>query len=173
MEQNKSNLLRYEFAYGHIRGFSCAYRDWDGSSHNEESALLHGYALSFFFRVLVPDHEILEKFKATISSLIENYLEAVFRNTVLVAKDDPALDAFVALEAAGACDLRINDKVGLNAFARDLHAEFFPLIKSHTEDQFLLYDVSIAENGNCGASFIDTTVTDSGPPEMALVPVSG
>ena len=84
---------------------SCAFRQWKADSHCK---FVHGYRLigKFWFgcnalddRNWVVDFGGLKELKSI--------LEKQFDHTLCIAVDDPLLDGFKSLHAAGGCDLRI------------------------------------------------------------------
>lgn len=101
--------------YTHSIGLSCAFRQWRAESHCK---FLHGYSLqvSVTFRCRrldvrnwVVDFGSLKSFKG--------WLEDMFDHKTLVAEDDPYLDTFVTLDAAGLIQLRVFPNVGMEATA--------------------------------------------------------
>lgn len=103
--------------YGTITGLSCCFRQWRASSHCCKN---HGYALGFRFtfgayalddRGWVQDFGGLKGLKAA--------LEANFDHVQAVAADDPAIPAFLALQAAGAANVVVFlNGVGTEMFAK-------------------------------------------------------
>jgi hypothetical protein len=148
------NFVR-ELAFGELRGFSCAYRNHTNEELHDESPMLHGYSLSFFFRFVSLDQAIMTEYLNEKMAWIGQFLEEIFRNTVIVAHEDPLLDAFLALEKAGACELRMIDTVGAEAFAKILYEDFAPTVKECSAGSIALFEVKVRENGNYTAAFID------------------
>lgn len=144
-----------ELAFGELRGFSCAYRNHTSEELHDESPMLHGYSLSFFFRFMSNDPEIMTDYLPQKMEWMGQFLEEIFRNTVIVAHEDPLLDSFLALEKAGACELRMIDGVGAEAFAKTLYEDFAPTVKEVSVGSIALFEVKVRENGNYTASFID------------------
>ena len=148
---------RKELAYGDIRGFSCSYRYWKNDSAHEDSPMLHGYALSFAFIFESEDKAVCQEYIETKTTWIKNYVEEIFRNTVIVANDDPLVLDFEALEKAGACDIRFVDRVGASAFAKIMFEDMAPTVLDMTENKVRLRTVKVRENGYYSASFDDLT----------------
>lgn len=144
-----------ELAFGELRGFSCAYRNHTTEDMHEESNMLHGYSLSFFFRFASNDPEIMTDYLIEKMSWINEYLENIFRNTVIVAHDDQLLEQFKTLEDAGGCDLRLIDTVGAEAFAKILYTDFAHTVKELSSGSIVLFEVRVRENGNYTACFLD------------------
>ena len=146
-----------ELAFGELRGFSCAYRNHTNEEMHDESPMLHGYSLSFFFRFASNDIAILEHptYLPEKMAWMGQFLEEIFRNTVIVTHEDPLLENFQALEEAGACTLRMIDQVGAEAFAKVLYEDFAPTVKEISAGSIALFEVKVRENGNYTASFFD------------------
>lgn len=102
--------------YGHELGFSSTFRQWRASSHCNQ---LHGYALSFKF-VFEADELDERNWVVDFGGLkpLKKKLERFFDHKTIVAKDDPKLGAFQALEGMGVADLVIMDGVGCELFAK-------------------------------------------------------
>jgi len=95
---------------------SCAFRQW--RAQHSHCQYIHGYQLKakFWFEAdslddknWVVDFGGLKKLKKV--------LQDQFDHTLCVAKDDPLLFKFIALEQEGACQLRIMDSVGIEKTA--------------------------------------------------------
>lgn len=104
-------------SYGQASGFSCCYRD-----HNDEASTLgqlHGSVLGFKIMfeadVLDENNRVLD---TTSLGEIEEFLEASFSHTTLVAQDDPSMEAFDQLDDDGAIDLVVMPATTLEAFAK-------------------------------------------------------
>ena len=82
--------------YGNDRGLSCCFRQWRAT--HSHCSTLHGYSLGFKF---VWESESLDDknwcFDFGGMKPIKEYLDHMFDHTILVAEDDPALEAFKTL----------------------------------------------------------------------------
>lgn len=94
---------------------SCAFRQWRADSHCK---FVHGYRLiaKFWFgcsqldeRNWVVDFGGLDELKKILAKQ--------FDHTLCVAEDDPLLEGFKSLHAAGGCNLRIMKSVGIEKTA--------------------------------------------------------
>jgi 6-pyruvoyltetrahydropterin/6-carboxytetrahydropterin synthase len=95
---------------------SCAFRQWRASASH--CKYIHGYQLKakFYFgcksldeRNWAVDFGGLKQLKLILNNQ--------FDHTLCVAEDDPLLENFKALEAAGGCQLRIMESVGIEKTA--------------------------------------------------------
>lgn len=139
--------------YGHELGLSATFRQWAASSHCN---MLHGYALSFKFTFEadeLDDRNWVMDFGG-LSELKEK-LKKVFDHKTIVAKDDPKLGAFQALEGMGIADLVILDGVGCELFAKkayELGQE--TLEKLELSSRIRIVSVECAEHGANSAVYI-------------------
>ena len=139
--------------YGHELGLSATFRQWRAESHCNT---LHGYALSFKFTFEadeLDDRNWVMDFGG-LSELKEK-LKKVFDHKTIVAKDDPKLGAFQALEGMGIADLVILEGVGCELFARkayELGQE--TLDKLELSSRIRIVSVECAEHGANSAVYI-------------------
>ena len=95
---------------------SCAFRQWRADSHCK---FIHGYRLiaKFWFNCNDLDEKNWVVDFGGLKGL-KDILEKQFDHTLCVASDDPLLEGFKSLHAAGGCDLRImTDGVGIEKTA--------------------------------------------------------
>jgi 6-pyruvoyltetrahydropterin/6-carboxytetrahydropterin synthase len=139
--------------YGHELGLSATFRQWRAESHCNT---LHGYALSFKFTFEadeLDDRNWVMDFGG-LSELKEK-LKKVFDHKTIVAKDDPKLGAFQALEGMGVADLVILEGVGCELFAKkayELGQE--TLEKLELSSRIRIVSVECAEHGANSAVYI-------------------
>jgi 6-pyruvoyltetrahydropterin/6-carboxytetrahydropterin synthase len=101
--------------YGHNVGLSATFRQWRATSHCNK---LHGYALAVklvFKSTTLDSRNWVVDFGAL--KPIKQRLEDMFDHKTLVARDDPELAAFEALNDKGLIDLRILPKTGCEGFS--------------------------------------------------------
>jgi len=84
---------------------SCAFRQWKAQSHCK---FIHGYRLQakFWFGCSTLDDKNWVVDFGGLKGL-KDILEKQFDHTLCISDDDPLLEGFKALHAAGGCDLRI------------------------------------------------------------------
>lgn len=118
--------------FGHSLGFSCVFRQW--RANHSHCQYLHGYAIGIKLvfdcneldeRNWVMDFGAMKEFK--------RWAKYMFDHTVLIAKDDPALHEFIALEEKKLCQLRVVDAVGCEKFAQLCFKKMEELLASHPE----------------------------------------
>jgi 6-pyruvoyltetrahydropterin/6-carboxytetrahydropterin synthase len=95
---------------------SCAFRQWRASESH--CKFVHGYQLKakFWFDAKTLDDKNWVVDFGGLKGL-KKILQAQFDHTLCIAADDPLLQSFVALHAAGGCDLRIMPGVGIEKTA--------------------------------------------------------
>lgn len=138
--------------YGHEIGLSCCFRQWRAQSHCKH---LHGYALSVHIefeaddldeRNWVVDFGSLKSFKGV--------LENTFDHKTLVAHDDPLMDQFQAMEAAGLAELIVVDATGCEAFAKLVYeGAGVWLTDNGYAPRVRVHHVTVREHGANSASF--------------------
>lgn len=131
--------------YGNDRGFSCAFRQWRADSHCH---FVHGYSLGFEFTL---ECETLDDknwcYDYGSFKNIKAYLETAFDHTTAVAEDDPMLDHFYKLNAAGLIQLRIMEHVGCEKFAEHVFHVAKGMIEIAAGDRVKLVSVKVFEHG--------------------------
>ncbi len=140
--------------WGHDVGLSCCFRQWRAESH---CAQLHGYALSvgveFEADELDANGWVIDfgGLKPVKAWLVEN-----FDHRLLVAKDDPRLEQFLALLGAGLADVNVVDRVGCEAFAAMVaaHVEAWLITEGHAP-RVRLVSCEVREHGANSAKVVN------------------
>ncbi len=132
-----------------------AYRQWRAESH---CRLLHGYSLTFYIefesktldvRNWVVDFGSLKSFK--------DKLEDWFDHTLLVAEDDPDMDAFEALAERGLAKITFVERTGCEGLAKFLYdylAEYWLPDNGYTgtDRQVRVRQVTVLEH-DCNSAY--------------------
>lgn len=94
---------------------SCAFRQWKADSHCK---YIHGYRLvaKFWFSCSTLDERNWVVDFGGLKDL-KKILHKQFDHTLCVAENDPLIEGFKSLHAAGGCDLRIMSSVGIEKTA--------------------------------------------------------
>lgn len=104
-------------SFGGATGFSCCYRDHS----DQESTLgqLHGSVLGF---KIMFEADTLADIKQVDSMMekIEEFLDANFAHTTIIAQDDPSMEAFDQLDEDGAIDLVVLPNTDIATFAKSV-----------------------------------------------------
>lgn len=102
--------------YGHDLGLSASFRQHKALSH---CRFIHGYAMSIkltFAAQKLDENNWVMDFGGLKS--IKAWLVETFDHKMLVAKDDPYLEALLALQALEVADIVVVDFVGCEGFSR-------------------------------------------------------
>jgi 6-pyruvoyltetrahydropterin/6-carboxytetrahydropterin synthase len=102
--------------YGHDQGWSCTFRQW--RADHSHCRFVHGYPLAFEFVFgcyRLDDKNWVIDFGGL--KPLKDWLQDTFDHKMLVAEDDPALDAFIAMQQAGIADIKFVPHVGCEKFA--------------------------------------------------------
>lgn len=131
--------------FGNDRGFSCAFRQWRADSHCNQ---IHGYSLGFRF-IFEADELDYRNWVYDFGNTkwIKTYLEEAFDHTTVIASDDPLLEHFKKLDAAGGCTLRIIDAVGCERFAEIVYTDISGTVAEETNGRVRLKSVEVFEHG--------------------------
>ena len=131
--------------------FPCAYRQWKADSHCNQ---IHGYSFSmkFYFgtdtldaRNWVADYGGLRELKAQ--------MEDQFDHTLLVAEDDPEVEAFKQMDAAGVAQVRVIPATGAEKFAEYIYTKLNDFVKTETDGRVRVTKVKFAEHGKNAAYY--------------------
>ena len=132
--------------YGHDRGLSAVFRQ-PNATHSHCS-LLHGYSLGFKFTFACKELDD-KNWVVDFGSLkpLKNWLEEMFDHKVVLDGADPEMDAFIALQERGLCEIRQFDGVGVERFA--FHAWLFAdtLVQQETKGRCWCVEVECSEHG--------------------------
>jgi 6-pyruvoyltetrahydropterin/6-carboxytetrahydropterin synthase len=103
--------------YGHELGLSAAFRQWRSDSH---CRYIHGYALSFEL-TFAADGLDKNNWVIDFGNLkpIKEYLVNSYDHRLIVAQDDPAIEALQELADDGVVSLSIAKHTGCESFASE------------------------------------------------------
>ena len=86
--------------FGHDRGYSCAFRQWNAQS---DCKYIHGYSLAF--EVALSSNQLNEQnwvYDFGNFNFLKEWLQNNFDHKFIVAKDDPELEELVKLDKISA-----------------------------------------------------------------------
>jgi 6-pyruvoyltetrahydropterin/6-carboxytetrahydropterin synthase len=123
---------------------SCAFRQWRADSHCK---YIHGYRLvaKYWFGCNTLDEKNWVVDFGGLSDL-KKVLEKQFDHTLCVAEDDPLIEGFKSLHAAGGCDLRIMTSVGIEKTAEWCLVTANNYIKNLTNNRCWVEKVEVWEH---------------------------
>lgn len=136
----------------HFFGFPCTHRQWKADSHCK---YVHGYSRSFHFEfecskltkeMWVMDFGDLKDVKA--------WLDDMFDHTFLASQDDPFMDEFKKLDAAGVIQLRVLPNAGMEGTAQYVYEKMSELITKKTDGRVWISRLEVKENEKNSAIYI-------------------
>ena len=135
-------------------GFSCCFRQWKAKTTH--CRFLHGYGVSFRVtfegdldhRNWVWDFGGMKRAKTLIDDMQPKaWMDYMFDHTVIVAKDDPKLETFQAMEVMGIIQLRIVEATGAEKFAEFIYNKLNKFVHIETQGRVRITQVEFMEHG--------------------------
>ena len=135
-------------------GFSCCFRQW--KAETTHCRFLHGYGVSFRVtfegnldhRNWVWDFGGMKRAKTLIDDMQPKaWMDYMFDHTVIVAKDDPKLETFQAMEVMGIIQLRTVEATGAEKFAEFIFHKLNKFVLTETQDRVRVAQVEFMEHG--------------------------
>ena len=135
---------------------SCAFRQPQAKSH---CRFLHGYRLTakFWFSCNELDENNWVVDFGGLKGL-KDKLQQHFDHTTIISKHDPFLDDFNALNRKGIIDLRIDDEVGIEMFAKKCFDIADIYISAMTNDRCNVEKVEVWEHESNSATYTNKHV---------------
>ena len=135
-------------------GFSCCFRQW--KAETTHCRFLHGYGVSFRVtfegdldhRNWVWDFGGMKRAKTKIDNMSpKEWMDHMFDHTVIVAKDDPKLETFQAMEVMGIIQLRVVEATGAEKFAEFIYNKLNEFVHKETQGRVRIAQVEFMEHG--------------------------
>ena len=135
-------------------GFSTVFRQW--KAEDTHCRFLHGYGISFRVtfegdlddRNWVWDFGGMKRAKTLIDNMQPKaWMDYMFDHTVIVAKDDPKLETFQAMEVMGIIQLRIIEATGAEKFAEFIYNKLNEFVHKETQGRVRIAQVEFMEHG--------------------------
>ena len=135
-------------------GFSCCFRQWKAKTTH--CRFLHGYGVSFRvtfqgdldYRNWVWDFGGMKRAKTLIDDMQPKaWMDYMFDHTVIVAKDDPKLETFQAMEVMGIIQLRVVEATGAEKFAEFIYNKLNKFVHIETQGRVRITQVEFMEHG--------------------------
>lgn len=143
-------------------GFSCCFRQW--RAETTKCRFLHGYGILFRVtfkgelndRNWVWDFGGMKRAKTLIDGRNPNaWMDWMFDHTVIVAKDDPAINSFRILHQAGIIQLREVEATGAEKFAEFLFHKLNKFVKHETNNRVQVAQVEFMEHSKNTAIYME------------------
>jgi len=141
-------------------GFSTVFRQW--RAETTHCRFVHGYGVSFkvWFegeldeRNWVWDFGGMKRAKGQIDGMAPKaWMDYMFDHTIIIAEDDPWLDAFRQMETAGVAQVRIVPATGAEKFAEYIYNKLNPFIQEETDGRVRVTQVEFREHGKNSAIY--------------------
>ena len=143
-------------------GFSTVFRQWKASTTHCQ--FIHGYGISFkvYFegnldeRNWVWDFGGMKRAKTLIDGKSPKaWMDYMFDHTMIIAEDDPELEAFKQMDAAGVAQVRIIEATGAEKFAEYIYNKLNRFVLTETEDRVRVTKVKFMEHGKNAAYYCE------------------
>ena len=142
-------------------GFSTVFRQW--KAETTHCKYLHGYGVSFKvyfegeldYRNWVWDFGGMKRATNKIDGMTpKEWMDYMFDHTVVVAEDDPFLEAFKRMDEVGAAQVRIVEAVGAEKFAEFVYNKLQPFVDAETEGRVKIAKVEFREHDKNNAIYV-------------------
>ena len=143
-------------------GFSTVFRQW--KAKETHCRFLHGYGISFkvYFegeldeKNWVWDFGGMKRAKTRIDGLQpKKWMDYMFDHTVIIAEDDPELQAFVQMGKAGVAQVRVIPATGAEKFAEYIYCNINEFVKTETDNRVRVTKVKFMEHGKNAAYYCE------------------
>lgn len=141
-------------------GYSTVFRQW--RAEGTHCRFLHGYGISFKItfegdldeRNWVWDFGGMKRAKNTIDSMPPKaWMDYMFDHTMVVAEDDPFLQAAREMDKAGIVQLRIVPATGAEQFAKYIYDKVSEFISIETNNRVRVVSVEFKEHAKNSAIY--------------------
>ena len=141
-------------------GFSCCFRQWKAITTH--CRFLHGYGISFkaTFEGELDDRNWVWDFGGMkrAKTLIDGkqpkaWMDYMFDHTMIIAEDDPEVEAFKQMEVAGVAQVRIIPATGAEKFAEYIYNKLNNFVLIETNYRVKVKQVEFREHGKNSAIY--------------------
>tara|TARA_B110000285_G_scaffold113923_2_gene129194 strand:+ start:302 stop:769 length:468 start_codon:yes stop_codon:yes gene_type:complete len=143
-------------------GFSTVFRQH--TAEETHCRFVHGYGISFkvYFegeldnRNWVWDFGGMKRAKTLIDGMQPKaWMDYMFDHTMVIAEDDPAINAFKQMETAGVAQVRIIPATGAEKFAEFIFNKVNPFVFEETGGRVRVTKVKFMEHGKNAAYYVE------------------
>ena len=141
-------------------GFSTVFRQW--KAETTHCRFVHGYGISFkvYFeggldeRNWVWDFGGMKRAKTKIDGKSpKEWMDYMFDHTLIVAEDDPYINAFKEMDTAGVAQVRVIPATGAEKFAEYIYNKLNKFVDTETEGRVRVTKVKFMEHGKNAAYY--------------------
>jgi 6-pyruvoyltetrahydropterin/6-carboxytetrahydropterin synthase len=143
-------------------GFSTVFRQH--SAENTHCRFVHGYGISFkvYFegeldhRNWVWDFGGMKRAKTLIDGMQPKaWMDYMFDHTLIVAENDPAINAFKQMDTAGVAQVRVIPATGAEKFAEFIFNKLNTFVFEETGGRVRVTKVKFMEHGKNAAYYVE------------------
>ena len=143
-------------------GFSTVFRQW--KAETTHCRFVHCYGVSFkvYFegdldeRNWVWDFGGMKRAKTQIDGMSPKaWMDYMFDHTLIVAEDDPEVEAFKQMDAAGVAQVRVIPATGAEKFAEYIYGKLNTFVKEETGGRVRVKQVEFREHGKNTAIYAE------------------
>ena len=143
-------------------GFSTVFRQW--RAETTHCRFVHGYGISFkvYFegeldeRNWVWDFGGMKRAKTLIDGKQPKaWMDFMFDHTLIVAEDDPEIEAFKQMDIAGVAQVRVIPATGAEKFAEYIYNKLNRFVLTETKDRVRVIKVKFMEHGKNAAYYCE------------------
>ena len=141
-------------------GFSTVFRQW--KAEETHCKYLHGYGVSFkvWFegeldeKNWVWDFGGMKRAKTKIDDMSpKEWMDYMFDHTMIIAEDDPEVEAFKQMDVAGVAQVRVIPATGAEKFAEYIYNKLNDFVLTETDGRVKVTKVKFAEHGKNAAYY--------------------
>ena len=141
-------------------GFSTVFRQW--KAEDTHCRFVHGYGISFkvYFEGELDDRNWVWDFGGMkrAKTLIDGkqpkaWMDYMFDHTMVIAEDDPELEAFKQMDKAGVAQVRVIEATGAEKFAEYIYSKLNEFVKTETDNRVKVTKVKFMEHGKNAAYY--------------------
>jgi len=143
-------------------GYSTVFRQWRAT--DTHCSFIHGYGVSFkiYFegeldeKNWVMDFGMAKRAKTLIDGRQpKDYFDFIFDHTMIIAEDDPEVEAFKQMGEAGVAQVRIIPATGAEKFAEFIFNKVNPFVLEETDGRVRVTKVKFMEHGKNAAYYCE------------------
>ena len=143
-------------------GFSTVFRQW--KAENTHCRFVHGYGISFkvYFEGELDDRNWVWDFGGMkrATTLIDGkqpkaWMDYMFDHTMIIAEDDPWMDAFKQMDSAGVVQMRVIPGTGAEKFSEYIYYKLNEFVKAETFNRVRVTKVKFMEHGKNAAYYCE------------------
>ena len=143
-------------------GFSTVFRQW--RAKDTHCRFVHGYGISFkvYFEGELDDRNWVWDFGGMkrAKTLIDGkqpkaWMDYMFDHTMIIAEDDPEVQAFKQMDMVGVAQVRIIPATGAEKFAEYIYDKLNEFVKTETDNRVRVIKVKFMEHGKNAAYYCE------------------